>query len=354
MILFIFAVILALVALAAITLRKTYTYLPPKELKRQARSGDQLAAVLYRAAAYGPNLRLLLWIIIGLSAAGSFSILARLAPAGLGFIAIALVLVYGFAWLPSGKLTSFGARLAAWLTPTIVWLLVKLHPLLRLAVRILGRHREHVEHSGMYEVDDIVDLLQNQKNQLDSRIAPSTIDILLHTLAYGDMSVSDVLVPRHAVVSVHTDDTVGPILMDELYDSGHNRFPVLDANEEMVGVLHLHDLVEKTHGGKVSEVMQTNLRYIHEDHSLEQALHAMLSTGRPLLLVVNSKQEYVGIISIEDVIEQVLGHKLTSEFDQYDSKAAVAAHTTLPVVVPDEVADDVPDESLQISQEVVE
>ena len=350
MILFILAIILALVALVAITLRKTYTYLPPKELKRQARSGDQLAAVLYRAAAYGPNLRLLLWIIIGLSAAGSFSILARLAPPGLGFIAIALVLVYGFAWLPSGKLTSFGARLAAWLTPIIVWLLVKLHPLLRLVVKLLGRHREHVEHSGLYEVDDIIDLLENQKKQPDNRIAPSTIDILLHTLAYGQMSVSDVLVPRHAVISVHTDDTVGPILMDELYDSGHNRFPVLDANEEMAGVLHLHDLVEKTHGGKVSDVMQTNLRYIHEDHSLEQALHAMLSSGRQLLFVVNSNQEYVGIISIEDVIEQVIGHKLTSEFDQYDSKAAVAANVTLPVVVPD----DVPEEAPQMTEEVVE
>jgi CBS domain containing-hemolysin-like protein len=189
----------------------------------------------------------------------------------------------------------------------------------------------------LYEVDDIVDLLENQKKQTDSRISEDTLDILLHTLKYTRLSVGDVLVPRHAVTSVHADDTVGPILMDELYESGHNRFPVLDKDDEIVGVLHLHDLVEKTQGGKVSEVMQTNLRYIHEDHPLEQALHAMLSTGRQLLLVINSKEEYVGIISIEDVIEQIIGHRLTSEFDQYDSKPAVAAHTTQQVVVPDEV-----------------
>jgi CBS domain containing-hemolysin-like protein len=350
MILFIFALFLTLVCLSSITLRKTYTYLPAKELKRQARHGDHLAAVLYRAAAYGPNLRVLLWVIIGLSAAGSFSILARLAPPWLGFVCIALVLIYGFAWLPSGKLTSFGARLAAWLTPSIVWLLVKLHPLLRLIARLLGQHREHVDHSGLYEVDDIIDLLENQKKQSDSRISHDTLDILLHTLAYTRLTVGDVLVPRHAVTSVHADDTVGPILMDELYESGHNRFPVLDKADEMVGVLHMHDLIEAKQGGKVSQVMQTNLRYIHEDHPLEQALHAMLSTGRQLLLVINSKQEYVGIISIEDVVEQIIGHRLASEFDQYDSKPAVAAHTTAQVIVPDEVMPEV----AHTTEEVIE
>ncbi len=331
MILFILAVILTLLCLLGITLRKTYLYLPAKELKRQARRGDQVASVLYKAAAYGPNLRILLWAFIGLSAAGSFSILARLAPVWLGFICITLVLIYGFAWLPSGRLTSFGARLAIWCTPTIEWLLVKLHPLLRAIANLLGKHRQQLDHSGLYEVDDIVDLLEDQKKQTDSRISEDVINILLHSLRLNQMNVSDVLVPRHAVVAVHAADAIGPIVMDELHDTGHSRFPVLDSADEPVGMLYLRDVLENTHGDKVSAIMQTNLQYIHEDHPLDQALHAMLKTNQPNLVAVNSKEEYVGIITIEAVVEQMLGHKLTSDFDQYGDKSAVAAATTQPI-----------------------
>jgi len=66
---FISATILLLLALVAITLQKTYYYLPEAELKRQAQRGNALAKVLYRAVAYGANLRLLLWLLIGLFAA---------------------------------------------------------------------------------------------------------------------------------------------------------------------------------------------------------------------------------------------------------------------------------------------
>ncbi len=143
------------------------------------------------------------------------------------------------------------------------------------------------------------------------------------------------LVPRHTVTSVHESDTIGPILMDELATSGHQRFPVLNKDKELVGILHLQDVLENTHGDTVGNVMQANLHYIHEDHPLEQALHAMLSTGQSLLVVINSKEEYVGIIGIEDVVEQIIGHRLTSEFDQYDNRAAVAAHTTEQLIVPE-------------------
>jgi len=339
MILFMVAVILTLICLLGITLRKTYLYLPAKELKRQARRGDQVAATLYKAAAYGPNLRILLWAVIGLSAAGSFSIMARLAPIWLGFICITLVLIYGFAWLPSGRLTSFGARLAIWFTPLIEWMLVKLHPLLRATANLLGKHRQHLDHSGLYEVDDIVDLLENQKKQSDSRISEDILDVLLHTLRFNQMNVSDVLTPRHAVVAVHAADTIGPIVMDELHESGHTHFPVLDSGNEPVGMLYLKDVLENTHGDKVSTVMKKDLQYIHEDHPLEQALHAMMQASQPTLIVVNSKEEYVGTIGLEAVVEQMLGHKLTADFDQYSDKAAVAAATVLPEPQQEEVAE---------------
>ncbi|HEY9712722.1 MAG TPA: hypothetical protein V6C72_04595, partial [Chroococcales cyanobacterium] len=75
---FIFALVCIALSFIALTLRKTYYYLPERELKRQAKNGDKLAKVLYRAVAYGQSLQLLLWLLIGLFAALGFVLLARI------------------------------------------------------------------------------------------------------------------------------------------------------------------------------------------------------------------------------------------------------------------------------------
>jgi hypothetical protein len=107
---FLLALLFLLVMLFGIALRKTYDYLPRRELKRQARDGDQVAAILYKAVAYGPSLRILLWLLIGLSAAAGFVLFSSVAPDFLAFLAIAGLVWYGFVWMPAAQISSIGAR----------------------------------------------------------------------------------------------------------------------------------------------------------------------------------------------------------------------------------------------------
>src|SRR6266566_1816487 len=100
---FILALTLIALALLATALQKTYSLLPAKELKRRARAGDPLYKALYRAAAYGTSLRVLLWTVIVLGFAASFVLLSRAASPVLAFVAVVLIMVYGFVWSPSGQ-----------------------------------------------------------------------------------------------------------------------------------------------------------------------------------------------------------------------------------------------------------
>ena len=77
---YILAIILLMLALAGVVIRKTYFYIPPRELKRRAEKHDEVAAQLYRAVAYGNSLRSLLWLYIGLVSAASLIVLARQLP----------------------------------------------------------------------------------------------------------------------------------------------------------------------------------------------------------------------------------------------------------------------------------
>ncbi len=346
MVIYILALLILGLALLAIGLQKTYYFFPVRELKRQARSGDHDAAVLYRAVAYGSSLRLFLWLCIGLTVAGSFILLTSLAPTWLVFVAVAGLIWYAFAWSPNARVTGLGAQVALFVTPAVAWVLYYTHPVLDFFARTIDRHRPVTFHTGLFERQDLVELIKNQRQLADSRISEAELDLVLHALTFGEKTVQNVMVPRRSVTTVAVDDVVGPILMDELYESQHSRFPVVGPDAaDIVGLLYLRDLISARQGGSVRELMKPAVQYVHEDQSLYQVLHAFQITKQHMFCVVNSEGEYVGIITVEDVLEQVIGHKIDDDFDSYDDKRAVAASTSRAAVpaVDEDVQPDQPE-----------
>jgi CBS domain containing-hemolysin-like protein len=71
--------------------------------------------------------------------------------------------------------------------------------------------------------------------------------------------------------------------------------------------------------------MRQEVFYINEQLSLDHALNAFLKTKHHLFIVVNEFEDVVGVLSIEDVLEQIIGQPILDEFDQYDDLRAVAA-----------------------------
>lgn len=322
---FVLALFFLALMLLGISLRKTYDYLPLRELKRQARAGDEVAAVLYRAVAYGPSLRILLWVIIGLSGAAGFVLFTKIAPGLLAFLAIAGLLWYGFVWMPAAQISGFGARLVVAVTPFIARLLSFLHPVFYKLAHFLAPRRSGNFHTGIYEREDLVEFLEIQRGLTDSRISNAEIDMAVHALTFGERLVNEIMVPRRAVKMVSATDSIGPVLMDELHESGYSRFPVYgDGRDNLVGTLLLRDVIDARHGEKVGDVMRKEVYYVHEDQTLYQVLHAFIKTKHHLFIVVNNFEEFTGIVTIEDVLEQVIGHKIEDEFDKYDDMRAVA------------------------------
>ena len=326
MLMFIFALVCIALSFIALTLRKTYYYLPERELKRQAKNGDKLAKVLYRAVAYGQSLQLLLWLLIGLFAALGFVLLARIAPPLLGFIAIAVLLWLGFAWVPSQRLTAIGARIAVWCTPTVAWLLRYLNPLTSRFTEWVHWHRPDEVHNGLYEKSDLLEFIERQKHQADSRIPLEELELVERALQFDQVKVRHVFTPRKKVKAVGRGDAVGPILLDELHAAGHSRYPVYDKDvNNIVGTIHVVTLDEAKQGGHVRDFMDKGVAYLHEGDTLADALHAVYTTKHQLFVVVNSFEEYVGIVTLEDILHALVGRPIGDEFDAHHNRVAVAA-----------------------------
>ena len=319
--------VFALLTLLAVSLQKTYWAVPVKELKRAARHGDPFASALFKASSYGYSLQVVLWGLIGVFAAVFFLAAANTFALWMAFPLSALLIWLSFYWIPSGQVTGLGRRIAAWLAPVFAWLLSYLHPAIDWIVTFVQQHRPVHFHTGLYEEADLVDLLQVQRQMPDNRIDDTSLAMAERAIQFGGRIVRDSLTPRRVVKSVCVTDAIGPVLVDELHKSGFSRFPVHDNDpNKIVGILHLRDVRSGRASGHVAEVMHaSDVIYVHEEQSLSQVLHAILKLRRHLMVVVNSFEEYVGVITLEDVVEQVVGKPIVDEFDAYDDMRAAAA-----------------------------
>ena len=340
--------VLALAALASIALLKAYRRVPERELRRQAREGDPLASTLYKAVAYGHSLTTTLWFVVGVTNALFFLVAARSLSTLFAVTLSAAVLWTGYVWLPARKVTGPSTWVAAQLAPAFAWVLNYLHPVIDRASALMSKHWPALVHTGLYDRDDLLELLHYQQTQLDSRVDKSQIDIAMRALTFDDHKVRDLMVPRRDVQMVAATETIGPILMNELHQHGFSYLLVYeDKKENIIGLLRVQDLVGARAGGSVRGLVRPELQFLNEEQPLTDALRAVLKTKQHMYIVVNSFQEFVGIATAQDIFERLVGKPAATGFDAYDDRQAVAAWELQPVPVEMPAGDLPADEPLE-------
>lgn len=321
----IIGLLLLVVGLVALALQRFYSSIPRKELKRLAARGDHLAQALFAPVTYGASVRLLLWVIFCLGLAGGLSLLLyRVSP--LAAFIIVVITVAAIVVLQSLRLTVHTAHFAVTAAPALTWLLTYLHAPFELVARLVNNYRTHVAHSGLYEKEDVLDLLEQQKDQPDNRIAPHDLELLARAACFDDRQAADIASPMSRVKLVNLDDHIGPVLLGELHNSGQNSFLVYqETADHIIGTLFLRDAVVAKEGGRVRDLMHPRLSFVHEDFSLRQVLRAFEHTGQFMVVVVNAFEEPVGVITLSGLLSQLIGDRETDDFDAFEDRAAVAA-----------------------------
>lgn len=352
MIAFVLYIILAVITLSAVTLQKTYNHIPRRELRRRAQAGDELAKLLFHAASYGSSLEIVLWFIIGLGATSFFVLVSWSLPGWAAMLGSLALLWLGFAWLPYTRVSDSALRLARYATPPLAWLLQKIYPLISWFAETTEKWRVSF-HTGLYEKEDLLDLINIQAEQHDSRVSEEELKLMRNALTFGDKIIRDVMVPIKSATTVSTNDAIGPILMTELHKKGHSSFPVHPEGkkQEIIGTLYLRDLIDFKGDGRVKDVMRSKVYYIHDEEPLDQALQLFLKNKHHLFVVTNNFEDIVGVVAIEDILEQLIEPKVGDEFDRHDSRQAVAEHHKAPKVEEVEAEPSESDQEMVVTHE---
>ena len=291
-------------------------------LRYWARKGDATSKALYPLKSRGSAVLLTIEMFRALSISGTLVLLTLLFWGVVAWLVGAVVLFLVFVVLTELYLRPVGTKLLAASSRPLLAVVQALKfvtlPLGRVFDRFLAELPVTLTRKE----------LTNMINALgpgDTDLSSDEVRIIKHSLAFGEKSVQDIMTPKSVIASVKEDDVLSPILLDELHKTGHSRFPVFGtASDQVVGILYLKDLIDLKAHTKVDELMHKPAHFVNENRELDHVLQAFIRTKQHLFLVVNSFAEITGLVTIEDVVEQILGKPIIDEFDRYDSMRDVA------------------------------
>ncbi len=117
-----------------------------------------------------------------------------------------------------------------------------------------------------------------------------------------------IMVPRDRMITVQADSSTDD-LIQLVRDKGFSRLPVLDAaGNQFIGVTHIRDVL--TDPGRSRKTARDYVRppqIVPASLSAEQVLPRMQQSRQPMALVADDRDEIVGLVTIEDILEEIVG-----------------------------------------------
>ena len=158
----------------------------------------------------------------------------------------------------------------------------------------------------------------------EGELDDAELSLLTRAISFTEKVAGDVMVPRVAVDSLSRHDSVAD-LRRLARDTGHSRFPVTGEDlDEVVGVVHVKDSFkvppERRSITPVGHIAKPALA-VPDSRPLDQLLIDMQRQSRALAIVVDEYGGTAGIITIEDLLEEILG-EIADEHDPVDTNGS--------------------------------
>ena len=169
--------------------------------------------------------------------------------------------------------------------------------------------------------DQLLELLQSsyERNLMDA----DALAMIEGVLQVSELQARDIMVPRAQMDVVDISDTPEEFL-PKVIESGHSRFPVVGENkDDIIGILLAKDLLRyyAGHESNVRDMLRPAV-FIPESKRLNVLLKDFRRARNHMAIVVDEYGGVAGIVTIEDVLEQIVG-EIEDEYDFDETEAQI-------------------------------
>ncbi len=314
-----FFLILLLLILSAMFSGLTIGYfsLAKDDLERKAEMGDKKAIYVFAVRKNG-NLLLCTLLLGNVGVNVVLSIFLGSITNGVFASVLATLLIVSFGEiLPQATFSRHALNLGAKFSPLIKILIYLLYPIAWPIAwgldQILGE-----ELPTIYSKKELIKLIEDHEDSPKSEIDADEEKILKGALSYSDKKVKDIMTSIDAMFTLAGKEKLTKTIINKIIKSGHSRIPIYKKDiNDIIGILYAKDLInEKTREKEIKNVAHKKVIFINQNEKLDKLLNKFKKKRNHLFVVINKTASVVGLVSIEDVLEEIIGDEIVDEFDK--------------------------------------
>ena len=223
-----------------------------------------------------------------------------------------IIVIFAGEYIPKSIFRSKPNFYDKFFAPVIYLFYLLLYPLARFTtllsygiLRLFGRKGETGEVDMRFDRSDLEHLLDSNNSDAQHEPADQEIKILQNALDFADLRVRDCMISRVDIEAVDGEDTTIEDLTERFVDSMYSRIFVWRGSiDNIVGYVNVKSLFHQPKS--VDEVLM-EVDFVAETLPLQQMLEQFMKSKSNIAVVIDEFGGTAGIISLEDVLEQIFG-----------------------------------------------
>jgi len=318
--LLLFIEIVVLLGMSAICsgLNLSLMSLQVSDLQRRANNGNKMAKSVLPLRK-NSHLSLASILLVNVAVVSTTSLVLEHRFNGLiaGLFSTVLIVIFGEIF-PQALFMKRALKVTARLAPILKIMIIAMYPIAKplqlLLDKLFGRESAKL-HSrrelGMIISEHVVD----SGTELDE----DEVEIMRGALSLSSKRVRDITTDIRHVYWLTPDTIIDATRIDEIKEENWSRIPILNKERtEVYGVMLMKDLVDidfDEHSYKVSELPLKSTKMVGSMTALDTMFRKFIG-ARTHLMPVEKNDHIIGIVTIEDLIEEIIGHEIEDESDQ--------------------------------------
>ncbi len=217
--------------------------------------------------------------------------------------------------IPKNLGVAYRPALQPWLVFPLMWICLVMKPISTVVGFLIKKLLNQKDATGTSDQEIV---LLAEKSAQDGNLSVSERNMITNALSLEDLTVGEIMTPRTVVYALDADQTVS-----EAFAAGERipfaRIPIFrESIDEIIGVIRRRDLlsaIAKDEDHRKLAELSLEPVFIPDNVGADDALKTFLKTHQQLAIAVDEYGSMSGVVTMEDIIEQIIGEEIFEDDD---------------------------------------